>query len=148
MLALEAENNALLELGRSGALLDAIATDPDDAASDDATTPAAWPFFGQFIPHDITAERSLLAHHARLGELRNFRHPALDLECIYGLGPGATPYLFDVNDLDLFLLGTNDAGQSNDIPRNSQGVGLGRAPAMVSGRPRVRRDAAASPRCA
>ncbi len=122
--ALKAEDNALLELGRSGALLDTIATDPDDAASDDATTPAAWPFFGQFIAHDITADRSLLAHHARLGELRNFRHPALDLECIYGLGPGATPYLFDVNDLDLFLLGTNDAGLPNDIPRNSQGVGL------------------------
>jgi len=105
--ALEAADTALVELGRSGAILDAISTDPDDAASDSSTTPAAWPFFGQFIAHDITADRSLLAHHARLGELRNFRHPALDLECIYGLGPGGTPYMYDVNDLDKFLLGTN-----------------------------------------
>lgn len=122
---LDADEDALLGLGRSGSSLDdALVPDAGGPATDDATTPAAWPFFGQFIAHDITADRSLLAHHARLGELRNFRRPSLDLECIYGLGPGGAPYLYDVNDLDLFLLGTNDAGLPNDIPRNVQGVGL------------------------
>ncbi len=122
---LDADEATLLGLGRSGSALDdALTPDEEGRATDDATTPAAWPFFGQFIAHDITADRSLLAHHARLGELRNFRRPALDLECVYGLGPGGTPYLFDVYDPDMFLLGTNDAGLPNDIPRNLQGVGL------------------------
>src|SRR5262249_45715243 len=65
-----------------------------------------------------------LAHHARTGELRNLRQPALDLECLYGPDPSGMPYLFDVNDPDKFLLGTNDAGLPNDVPRNAQGVGL------------------------
>lgn len=122
---LPCDETALMGLGRSGAVMDApLAPDTAGASSDSKTTPAMWPIFGQFVAHDITADRSLLQRHANLAQLRNFRTPALDIESVYGAGPGGTPYLFDVNDPDKFLLGTNDAGQPNDLPRNSQGVAL------------------------
>lgn len=122
---LVADEAALLTLGRTGSRMDAPMTpDRGDAAEDNPAIPAGWPFFGQFIAHDITADRSLLAHHARTGELHNFRVPALDLECIYGPDPTGMPFFFDQEDADKFLLGLNDAGLPNDVPRNRQGVGL------------------------
>lgn len=45
------------------------------ASADNDCIPAGFTFFGQLIAHDITADRSLLRHHAVIGELRNFRTP-------------------------------------------------------------------------
>jgi hypothetical protein len=114
-----------LTLGRSGSVMDDAAR-PDDtgASTDNPRTPAGWTFFGQFIAHDITADRSLLLHHARLNELRNFRTPRLDLESMYAAGPIGSPYLYDLDDADKFLLGINDRGEMEDLPRNRQGRAL------------------------
>src|SRR6202521_2829126 len=76
------------------------------------------------LAHDVTADRSLLQHHARLREIRNFRTPALDFESLYGAGPGGAPYLYDADDPDKFLLGNNAATDQNDLPRNRQGRAL------------------------
>ncbi|HEY3228813.1 MAG TPA: heme peroxidase family protein, partial [Roseiflexaceae bacterium] len=65
-----------------------------------------------------------LQHHANLNELRNFRTPQLDLESLYGAGPSGSPYLYDTDDPDKFLLGENDLGRPDDLPRNRQGVAL------------------------
>src|SRR5260370_36889741 len=92
--------------------------------SDNRSMPAWFPFLGQFIAHDITADRSLLLHHARLNELRNFRTPRLDLESLYGGGPTGSPYLYDLDDADKLLIGVNDQGELADVPRNRQGRGL------------------------
>ncbi len=115
----------LLTLGKSGSVMDA-ASRPDDtgASTDNPRVPAGWTFFGQFIAHDITADRSLLLHHARLKELRNFRTPRLDLESLYAAGPTGSPYLYDLDDADKFLLGINDQGEMEDLPRNRQGRAL------------------------
>jgi Animal haem peroxidase len=120
-----AGEDALIALGRSGAVMD-DASGADDATStgDNHSIPAGWTFFGQFIAHDITADRSLIQHHANVDELHNFRTPRLDLESVYAAGPTGTPYMYDIGDPDNFLLGTNDAGQKNDLPRNSQGCAL------------------------
>lgn len=114
------DEDFLLALGRSGSTMDAARYENRD----NPRIPAAWAFFGQFIAHDITADRSLLLHHARLNELRNFRTPRLDLECVYGAGPTGDPHLYDLNDLDKFLLGINDVGKEDDLPRNRQGRAL------------------------
>ncbi len=119
---LDIDENFLLALGKSGSVMDASA--PGNENRDNPRIPAAWAFFGQFIAHDITADRSLLLHHARLNELRNFRTPRLDLECVYGAGPTGDPHLYDLNDLDKFLLGINDIGKEDDLPRNRQGRAL------------------------
>jgi len=122
---LETDEEYLLALGRSGSMMDVLSRQDDqDAKADNPRIPAAFPFLGQFVAHDITADRSLLQHHARLNELRNFRTPRLDLECLYAAGPGGDPYLYDLDDLDKFLLGINDIGNLDDLPRNRQGRAL------------------------
>jgi Animal haem peroxidase len=115
----------LLTLGRSGSVMDAASRpDETDSSTDNPRIPAGWTFFGQFIAHDITADRSLLLHHARLNELRNFRTPRLDLESLYAAGPTGSPYLYDLDDAVKFLLGINDQGEMEDLPRNRQGRAL------------------------
>src|SRR5437899_12492154 len=118
---LESGEFTLLALGRAGSLMDAAAGAHD---RDNPRIPAGFTFLGQFIAHDITADRSLLHHHARLAELRNFRTPRLYLESLYAAGPSGDPHLYDLNDLDKFLLGINEVGELNDLPRNRQGRAL------------------------
>lgn len=121
----DCDDDALLALGRSGAVMDAEdAQDDDRASGDNPCIPAGFPIFGQFIAHDITADRSLLQHHASVGELRSFRTPSLNLEALYGAGPTGNPYLYDRNDTDKFLLGVDNAAMPNDQPRNTQDVAL------------------------
>ncbi|MBA2278011.1 MAG: peroxidase [Chloroflexia bacterium] len=96
-----------------------------DRALENPRIPAGFAILGQYIAHDITADRSLLAQHAENGELRNFRSPTLDLECLYGDGPVGNPYLFDARDPDKMLLGVDPTGEPvADLPRNQQGVAL------------------------
>jgi hypothetical protein len=117
----EAGEELLFALGRSGAVMD----DRSEAEEgDNHCIPAGWTFFGQFIAHDITADRSALSHHARVGQITNFRAPHLDLEAIYAFGPTGSPYLYDLGDPDMLLLGRNDAGHPDDVPRNQQGRAL------------------------
>jgi hypothetical protein len=114
--------DSLAALARAGAALDA--GNEDGIAGDHLCTPAGWPIFGQFIAHNITADRSLLQVHANLGELRNGRSPSLNLESLYGAGPSGNPYLYDRNDPDLLLLGATDQGRPYDVPRNTQGTAI------------------------
>jgi hypothetical protein len=88
--------------------------------SDDATVAAGWPFVGQFVAHDITADRSPLRSHAEEDRLRNFRTPRLNLECVYGGGPVGSPYLYARDDPAKLLLGPG----GNDVPRNQEGLAL------------------------
>ena len=55
---------------------------------------AGWPFFGQYVAHDLTADRSPLRAHTDLGALRNMRSPRANLESLYGGGPVGSPYLY------------------------------------------------------
>ncbi len=127
--ALDTDEAVLLAMSRAGSVMDAsasehIETQDEVSNPDNPRIPAGFAFLGQFIAHDITADRSLLIHHARLEELRNFREPRLDLELIYGAGPTGEPFLYDLNDPDKLLIGINDQGLPNDLPRNQQGRAL------------------------
>lgn len=53
-------------------------------------------FFGQFLDHDITLDASTSFRQVVNDptEVPNVRTPTLDLDCIYGLGPEAEPFLF------------------------------------------------------
>ena len=104
--------------GGHGGICDAAAPGP---GGDDATGSAGWPFFGQLIAHDITADRSSITSGLRPGALRNAREPKLDLEMLYSDGPVGSPFLYDSGDPAKFLLGRPDGG---DVPRNRQGVAL------------------------
>jgi Animal haem peroxidase len=109
-------------LGRSDGPCDA--TPFAESGGDDAREAAGWPLFGQFIAHDITADRSPVTHHADPDAIRNFRTPRVNLECVYGGGPMGSPYLFERTDTAKLLLGFNDAGRPDDVPRNSEGIAL------------------------
>ena len=112
------EPRLLMRAGGSGGICDSAALLGVDG--DDATEAAGWPFFGQLIAHDVTADRSPIAGGVDPEALRNARAPRLNLEMIYSDGPVGSPYLFDVGDPAMFLLGP-DGG---DVPRNQQGVAL------------------------
>ena len=77
---------------------------------DDASVAAGWPLLGQFVAHDITADRSLLLQHAEVDHLANFRTPRANLECLYGDGPVGNPFLYNRSDPGKLLIGTNDQG--------------------------------------
>ena len=91
-------------IGSAGGVCDGSAG-REPRARDDATVAAGWPFFGQFVAHDITADRSPLRSHAEEDRLRNFRTPRLNLECLYGGGPVGGPYLYERDDPAKLLLG-------------------------------------------
>ncbi|MCO8274942.1 peroxidase [Actinoplanes sp. TRM 88003] len=115
---LGADTQLLMRAGDNGGVCDAAAVlDALAPGGDDATGAAGWPFFGQLIAHDITADRSALMGGTHTEALKNARAPKLDLEMIYSDGPVGSPFLFDVNDPAKFLVGA-------DVPRNSQGVAL------------------------
>ena len=82
--------------------------------------PAVWPFFGQFVAHDITADRSPLVHRADPARLRNFRIPKANLEGVYGAGPVGSPYLYGKDDPAKLLLSPS----GSDVPRNQEGIAL------------------------
>ena len=70
----------------------------DDARSiggDNPNVPAGYTYLGQFVDHDITLDTTPLAEVAvDPNATRNFRTPALDLDSLYGEGPGVSPHLY------------------------------------------------------
>jgi Animal haem peroxidase len=117
--ALVGENEALLALGTAGGICDG-----GESCDDAVDTAAGWPLFGQFIAHDITADRSPLTQAADASEAVNFRSPRADLECLYGAGQVGSPFLYRRDDPARLLLGRNERGEENDVPRNAEGVAL------------------------
>jgi hypothetical protein len=114
--ALDADDEALHALGGPGGIC-------DDASADvptDGEMAAGWPFFGQFIAHDITADRSPLGHRADPEQIKNFRTPRANLEGVYAAGPVGSPYLFQKDDPAKLLLGEG----GHDVPRNYEGIAL------------------------
>jgi hypothetical protein len=114
--ALEVDEAALHALGRPGGPCD-LGDFPDDA---DAHVAAVWPFFGQFVAHDITADRSPVTHHGDADRLRNVRMPRTNLEGLYGSGPVGSPYLYAKDDPAKLLL----SADGTDVPRNHEGIAL------------------------
>jgi hypothetical protein len=111
-----AEQEFLHALGRQGGICDCGA-DHDEPASE-AEGAAGWPIFGQFVAHDITADRSTPFSQKDVQQLENARTPQLDLECLYGDGPVGHPFLFQRDDPALFLLG------DDDVLRNREGIAI------------------------
>ena len=103
---------------------------------DNPTMTAGFTFLGQFIDHDMTFDpTSSLARRQDPEAIRNFRIPALDLDNVYGGGPGVSPALYDqsvdegrttmlVEEIPGSAAVTIDGQPRFDLPRNSQNVAL------------------------
>jgi Animal haem peroxidase len=138
---------ALMEVGRQGGIMDAgddlaagpkaLITDPavngNPTSSnpygtnpDNPTMTAGSTFIGQFTDHDITFDQT-----SQLGVTQNpltspnARTPALDLDSVFGGGPGLRPDLYvpnpDGSVGPQLLIGTG--GVHEDVPRVSNGDG-------------------------
>jgi hypothetical protein len=118
-----ATGDALLKYGAADGALESRGNIHEGLGKDNPRIPAGWPFFGQFVAHDITHDRSPLQESEEVAVLQNFRTPRLDLECVYGAGPVGQPYLYDLRDPDKFLIGRGESS-IGDLPRNEQGLAL------------------------
>ena len=119
---------------------------PNPDPHDNKKIPSGFTYLGQFVDHDITLDMTPLSLAlADPGMVKNFRSPSLDLDCVYGAGPGPHRFLFarepapggsGAVDSPKLLIGTAQASQENsdrvgqvpelpnDLPRNMQGVAL------------------------
>jgi Animal haem peroxidase len=108
------DDERLLALGAEDGVCDG------EQCREESHIEAGQPFFGQYLAHDITADRSPLRAHADINTLRNVRSPRANLEALYGGGPIGSPYLYDASDPTKLLL----AAGGRDLPRNQQGIAL------------------------
>ncbi|HKG12791.1 MAG TPA: heme peroxidase family protein [Pyrinomonadaceae bacterium] len=57
--------------------------------------PSGYTYFGQFVDHDITLDvSSSIDVPTDANTINNMRSPALDLDSVYGRGPGLDPFLY------------------------------------------------------
>ncbi len=115
--ALQVDEEALHGLGRPGGVCDLGGGFADD---DESCVAAVWPFFGQFVAHDITADRSPVGRRVDPAALRNARAPRANLESLYGEGPAGSPHMYRRDDPAKLLLSRG----GRDVPRNHEGIAL------------------------
>ncbi len=145
--ATDAVRAALLEVGQPGGILDArddlaagakalivdptvngnaTTTNPYGTNPDNPTMTAGSTFVGQFTDHDITFDQT-----SQLGVPQdpltspNTRTPALDLDSVFGGGPGMRPDLYELNPDGSVgpKLRIGSGGVHEDVPRISNGDG-------------------------
>lgn len=94
--------------------------------------PAGYTYFGQFVDHDLTLDTSSIGEsEADPDAVSNFRTAALDLDCVYGNGPGGNLVLYD-QDFRLRLSthhiapadGAGTVQTKRDHRRDAHGVAL------------------------
>ena len=138
---------ALLEVGMQGGIMDAgddlaagpknlivdpavngnpTAANPYGTNPDNPTMTAGSTFVGQFTDHDITFDQtSILGVTANPLASPNTRTPALDLDSVFGGGPGLRPDLY-VQNPDGSVgpeLKIGFGGVHEDVPRVANGDG-------------------------
>jgi hypothetical protein len=138
---------ALATIGGPGGIMDAaddlsspiaLVAEPTLSAHnpDNSVLTAGFTFLGQFLDHDMTFDpTSSLARRQDPESIRNFRIPALDLDSLYGGGPGVSPALYDrgvdrgqttmlVEEIPGSAAVAVDGQPRYDLPRNSQDVAI------------------------
>ena len=92
-----------------------------DVAFDNPAIPAGYIYFGQFIDHDMTLDKTPLSLQ-RQDPLAttNFDTPKFDLGSVYGKGMKGSPELYDANRPG--YMAVNDHDDLHDLPRDSVGA--------------------------
>lgn len=111
--------------------------DPKKRIQDDeenAGIPAGYTYLGQFIDHDITFDpASSLQQQNDPDALIDFRTPRLDLDSVYGRGPGDQPLLYLGNKFRLgrALFENTKPSKARDLPRFNDPVNGGAKRALI-----------------
>tara|TARA_R110002124_G_scaffold174084_4_gene341677 strand:- start:271 stop:1797 length:1527 start_codon:yes stop_codon:yes gene_type:complete len=85
---------------------------------------AGMTFLGQFVDHDITLDAtSALGSRIDPAQITNVRTPNLDLDCVYGAGPEASPHLYGNGAAEKFLV-FGRAENHLDLARTCAGKAL------------------------
>jgi len=117
--------------GKDGHLIPKATPESEIDDEENLGVPAGYTYLGQFIDHDITFDpASSLQKQNDPEALVDFRTPRLDLDNVYGRGPGDQPYMFEPDGLH-FRLGT-------DLTRNGKPTGQ---PTKAKDLPRINRRA-------
>jgi hypothetical protein len=106
------------------AALDALTQGMRATSNADGPADAGMTFFGQFVDHDVTLDAtSALGSRIDPRTIPNIRTPALDLDCVYGAGPEASPHLYGEGEQEHFLMmGRHD--NPRDLARTCAGKAL------------------------
>jgi hypothetical protein len=125
---------ALRDIGRPGGMLDAhddlkqgpvlLITDPSLNVNNpnNPTMTAGATFMGQFMDHDMTFDlSSRLNVPTDPAASANSRTPALDLDSVYGAGPGADPEFYEVSGKSgqATKFKVESGGLFEDLPRKA-----------------------------
>jgi hypothetical protein len=117
----QADPVKLRQLGDPGGVMDPGTADPNANPDNPSGLPAGFTFLGQFIDHDITFDpTSILERQVDPEAIANFRTPALELDSVYGSGPGASPHLYQRADGAKLLTSADGV----DLPRNHEQTAL------------------------
>jgi hypothetical protein len=87
-------------LGQLGNMMGDPGREPNPTSQDPAkagvsSVPSGFVYFGQFVDHDITLDvSSTLDAQVDANTINNMRSPSLDLDSLYGRGPGLDPFLY------------------------------------------------------
>ena len=92
--------------------------------NEDGPADAGMTFLGQFVDHDVTLDAtSALGSRIDPSTIPNVRTPSLDLDCVYGAGPEASPHLYGAGEAEHFLVhGRKD--NPRDLARTCAGKAL------------------------
>ena len=106
------------------AALDELAQSMGATENEDGPADAGMTFLGQFVDHDITLDAtSALGTRIDPSTIPNVRTPSLDLDCVYGAGPEASPHLYGEGEAEQFLVhGRKD--NPRDLARTCAGKAL------------------------
>ena len=83
---------AQLATAMKGAV-DTVKDGPDP--EENLLVPAGYTYFGQFIDHDLTFDSTSSLDFSSSSAPSNTRTPRFDLDCLYGDGPDAQPFMYD-----------------------------------------------------
>jgi hypothetical protein len=87
-------------LGQLGNMMADPGREPNPTSQDPAdpgvsSVPSGFVYFGQFVDHDITFDvSSTLDAQVDANTINNMRSPSLDLDSLYGRGPGLDAFLY------------------------------------------------------
>lgn len=92
-----------------------------DVAFDNPGVPAGYIYFGQFVDHDMTLDKTPLTQQRQDPRgMINYDTPKFDLGSVYGKGPTGSPELYDPAKPGYLLVNAHD--ELVDLPRDGVGA--------------------------